>query len=137
MNGELEAKRGNGQRSQISLESNETNLARGERIAKALDRIRMEMSNSADEAASEQQVVVSAAEGAMIAASLGWLAALLRGGSLAALAFSSLPLWRGVDPLAILALSDEERERLEEDLRKAEEHEDDNEKAVGDILDDR
>lgn len=137
MNGELEAKRGNGQRSQITLESSETTLARGERIAKALDQIRMEMTDSADEAASEQQVVVSAAEGAMIAASLGWLAALLRGGSLAALAFSSLPLWRGVDPLAILALSDEERERLEEDLRKAEEHEDDNEKAVGDLLDDR
>ena len=59
----------------------------------------------------------------------------MRGGSLAALAFSSLPLWRGVDPLAVLALSDEERERLQEDLKKAKEQEDEDEKAVGELLD--
>ena len=108
-----------------------------ERMAAALDRIRMEMTDSADEAASEQQAIVSAGQGVALAASLGWLAALLRGGSLAALAISSLPMWRGVDPLAILALSDEERKRLEEDLREAREQEDAKEKEVGRLLDDR
>ncbi len=95
------------------------------------------MTDSADEAASEQQALVSAGQGAAIAASLGWLAALLRGGSLAALAISALPMWRGVDPLAILALSDEERKRLEEDLREAREQEDAKEKEVGTLLDGR
>ncbi|MCZ6785037.1 MAG: hypothetical protein O7G30_17195 [Proteobacteria bacterium] len=109
----------------------------GERMAKALDRIRMEMTESADKAASQRQVVVSAAEGAMLAVSLGWFGLLLRGGSLAAVAFSALPLWRRVDPLAVLALSDEERRRLEEDLRKAREQEDEKEKGVGRLLDDR
>jgi hypothetical protein len=93
------------------------------------------MTDSADEAAHEQEVIVSAAEGVMIAASMAWLALLLRGGSLAALAFSSIPLWRGVDPLAVLALSDEERERIEEDNRKARDEEDEKEKAVGRLLD--
>ncbi len=103
----------------------------------AADQIRTEMTDAADEAAREQEIIVSSAEGAMIAASLAWLALLLRGGSLAALAFSSLPLWRGVDPLAVLALSDEERKRIEEDNRKAREQEDEKEKAVGRLFDDR
>jgi hypothetical protein len=51
------------------------------------------------------------------------LVALLRGGSLVAFALSSLPLWRQADPLAVLALSDEEREEREEELRKAEREE--------------
>ena len=104
-------------------------------MANALERIRGEMTDSADAAAREEQVVVSAAEGTIIAASLGFLALLLRGGSLAALAFSALPMWHNVDPLAILAVSDEERERLDEELREAREEEAAKDKAVGDLLD--
>ena len=105
-------------------------------MARALDRIRMEMTSSDDAADGEQQAVVAAAEGVMLAASLSWLTFLLRGGSLTALAVSSLPLWRGVDPLAVLALSGEERQRLDEDLKKAREQEDAKEAAVGRLLDD-
>ena len=122
---------------QIPLASGERALLGAERMARALDQIRTEMTDVADEAAREQEIIVSSAEGAMIAASLAWLALLPRGGSLAALAFSSLPLWRGVDPLAVLALSDEERKRIEEDNRKAREQEDEKEKAVGRLFDDR
>ena len=68
---------------------------------------------------------------------LSLLFLVILGVSLAALAFSSLPLWSSVDTLAILALSDEERERLEADMRKAKEHEDENDRAVGNLLDDR
>ncbi len=46
-------------------------------------------------------------------------------------------MWRRLDPLAILSLSDEERARREEDLRKAREEEDAKEKAVGRLLDNR
>jgi hypothetical protein len=51
--------------------------------------------------------------------SSGLLALLMRGGSLAAAALSSLPLWRRVDPLAVLALSEEERWQREQDIRAA------------------
>ena len=37
---------------------------------------------------------------------------LLRTGSLVGAALSAMPLWRRVDPLAILALSDDERKKL-------------------------
>ncbi|MCH7866062.1 MAG: tandem-95 repeat protein, partial [Myxococcales bacterium] len=134
---ELEAERNGSHRSEIKLTSDQRTFVGSERMARALDQIRTEMTNSAEEATTERQAAVSAAEGTMLAASLGWLAFLLRGGSLAALAFSSLPLWSSVDTLAILALSDEERERLEADMRKATEHEDENDRAVGNLLDDR
>jgi hypothetical protein len=51
------------------------------------------------------------------------LALLLRGGSLAAAALSSVPLWRRVDPLAVLALSEEERWQREQDIRAAQREE--------------
>ena len=56
--------------------------------------------------------------------------------NLAAVALSALPVWRRVDPLAILALSDEERRKREEELRAARETEDQSEEAVGRLLDD-
>jgi hypothetical protein len=128
---------GYGDATRITLTTAQSRLLESERIAATLDQIRTEMTDSAHEAESEREVVVSAAQSTMIAASLGWLALLMRGGSLAALAFSSLPLWRGIDPLAILALSDEERDRLEEELKKSEESEDEEDEAVGDLLDRR
>ena len=69
----------------------------------------------------QRQVTVSAAEGFALMLSLGWLGVLLRGGSLAAIAFSALPMWRRVDPLAVLTISEEERVRREQDLRSARE----------------
>ena len=124
-------------RSETTLTSGQRTLLGGERMAKALDRIRMEMTDAADEAASERQDVVSAAEGVMLATSLGWLALLLRAESLAALAFSALPMWRKVDPLAILSLSDEEREQRMKDLKKARAEEDAKLQAIGRLLDRR
>ncbi len=119
----------------ITLTGSQSTLLESERIARVLELIRMEMMSSHDEAISEEQRITAAAEGVMLAAMLSWLTVLLRGGSLAALAISSLPIWRGVDPLAVLVLSKEERERLEEDLRKARELEDAQEEAVGRLLD--
>ena len=106
-------------------------------MAQALDRIREEMMDDADGLASGQQIVISATEGVALALSLGWLGLLLRGGSLAAVAFSALPIWSRVDPLAVLSISEEERMRLEEDLRKAREAEDEKERGVGQLLDAR
>ena len=63
--------------------------------------------------------------------SAGFLASLLRSGSLAAVAVSSLPLWSPVDPLAVLAMSREERERRERELKAAR----DADGRVGSVLD--
>ena len=48
---------------------------------------------------------------------------------------SSLPMWQRVDPLAVLAISDEERERRKKDLLEAERAEDQEDEAVGRLLD--
>ena len=73
----------------------------------------------ADEEATERDARIATAEGVALAVSTGMLALLLRSGSLWALALSALPLWRRVDPLAVLALGAEERRKLERDLREA------------------
>jgi hypothetical protein len=105
-------------------------------MVQALDRIRQEMTDDARDLADAHQVTVSAAEGAALILSLGWLGALLRSGSLAAIAFSALPMWRRVDPLAVLTISEEERLKREQELRSARELEDRMEAGVGDLLDD-
>jgi len=111
-------------------------LAGNERMMQALDRIRQEMTDDARQLADEHQITVSAAEGFALMLSLGWLGLLLRGGSLAAIALSSLPMWRRVDPLAVLAISEEERLRREQDLQNARKLEDQTDTGVGNLLDD-
>jgi len=111
-------------------------LIGNERMVQALDRIRQEMTDDARELADQRQVTVSAAEGFALMMSLSWLGVLLRSGSLAAIAFSALPMWRRVDPLAVLTISEEERVRREQELRSARELEDQTERGVGDLLDD-
>jgi hypothetical protein len=93
------------------------------------------MEDEAEHAARTGRLLAFAAEGVTIATSVGLLSLLLRSGSLLGAAISSLPLWRRVDPLAVLALSDEEREKLERDRRVAEEAENEEGEGVGRILD--
>jgi hypothetical protein len=110
-------------------------MVRNHRMVQVLDQIRQEMSEHAELAAGEHEAIVSTAEEVALAFSAGLLGILLRGSSLAAVALSALPVWRRVDPLAILALSDEERRKREEELRSARENEDVSEEAVGRLLD--
>jgi hypothetical protein len=64
------------------------------------------------------------ANGVTLAFSTGLMLMLMRSSSLWAVALSALPLWRRVDPLAVLAITPEERRKLERDLREAEQRED-------------
>ncbi len=52
-----------------------------------------------------------------------------------AMVLSSLPLWRGFDPLVVLTLTDEERKQRDEELRKAREEEDRADTGIGELLD--
>ena len=104
------------------------------RLIGALDQMGLEMNSATDASLSQQETVISTIEGMTIVASAGLIAAIVRSGSLIALAASSLPLWTGVDPLAILYISDEERDRRARDVSAAQEEED-REYAVGQLLD--
>jgi hypothetical protein len=99
-----------------------------------LDRIRREIASDSLRLAHEADLMVSTAEGITLLASAGLIGLLLQRGTLMAMALSSLPLWRQVDPLVVLALSDEERKKREEELRAAEADEDE---KVGRLLDDQ
>jgi len=108
---------------EAELRSNPLKAIGMQALMQALDQLGAEMGKDAALRLHEQFTMISATEGAALVASAGMLVALLRGGSLVAFALSSLPLWRQADPLAVLALSDEEREEREEELRKAEREE--------------
>ncbi len=55
-----------------------------------------------------------------MAMTTGGLALLLRGGSLFAMAVSAIPIWKRIDPLMILSLSDDDRHELASRQRAAE-----------------
>jgi hypothetical protein len=111
-------------------------LMANQRMMDALDRVRQEIIDDSESRASEQRMSVTVMDSAALASSLGLLSILSRASSLAAAAMSSLPIWRGVDPLAVLAISEEERKQREKDLRDAQAAEDDADRAVGRLLDD-
>jgi hypothetical protein len=94
-----------------------------------------EMRDDATEAAEEENFKVASVEGMAVAASAVLLASLMRSSSLLALALSSLPLWRRVDPMAVLALSDEQRAERKQALRAARKAEDENSADIGELLD--
>jgi hypothetical protein len=94
------------------------------KLWQAFDQMRADMEHSEDQAASEAETVMVTANGVTLAFSTGLMLMLMRSSSLWAVALSALPMWRRVDPLAVLAITSEERRKLERDLREAEQRED-------------
>jgi hypothetical protein len=90
-------------------------------LLEALERLREDLHRDPQRA--EQEALAITVEGMALVVSGGLLALLMRGGSLAAAALSSVPLWRRVDPLAVLSLSEEERWQREQDIRAAQREE--------------
>ncbi|MFK7898944.1 MAG: tandem-95 repeat protein, partial [Myxococcota bacterium] len=80
-------------------------------------------------------IFVEQTERVVMAAGLGLVAALLRTGSLLALTASSVPLWKGLDPVAALLITDKRRDKLSDEAEFAERIEDET-NDVGRILDD-
>jgi hypothetical protein len=104
-------------------------------LAGVLDDLRDDLSEDARRGQDIEAWSVKRAEGVVVAVSAGLVGMLLRGSSLVAVALSALPFWRRVDPLAVLALSEEERDKLRKELQAAQDAEDSKEKAVGQLLD--
>jgi hypothetical protein len=105
------------------------------RLIHALDRLGADLSELEQSRIAQEDLIVATAEGAALVVSATLALLLLRASSLAAALLTSAPLWWKVDPLAILALSDDEREELERQARSAREDEDSDEEGIGRILD--
>jgi len=101
---------------------------------KALDMLQEQIEENMQQDVSDS-VAVTIAKGATWTFSAGIVTWALRAGSLMATAFSSFPLWRWVDPLPILNISEDERKQKEEDIRREEKAEDYLDKKVRDVLD--
>ncbi|MGI9294680.1 MAG: hypothetical protein ACR2PS_11920, partial [Pseudomonadales bacterium] len=65
----------------------------------------------------EQELVVQVLSGSTLTLSAGFVAWLLRGGALAATMLSSLPMWKGFDPLPILTTG---RKKTDDEPEEAE-----------------
>jgi hypothetical protein len=84
-----------------------------------LDQLRRDVDADAADQQRSLEAVVARLEAVAFGLSAGAVAMLLRGGSLVALAVSSLPLWGRVDPLAVLAVDEKERRRREREAHEA------------------
>jgi hypothetical protein len=85
----------------------------------SLDEMRRDVLDGEEAGSERREGLVPAIETFALAASTGLLTALLRAGSLVAMAISSVPIWKSADSLTILSLSDDERRDLEANLRDA------------------
>jgi hypothetical protein len=97
----------------------------------ALDVFRREIAQEDGRRQGVEELTVQTIEGTALAISTSVLASLLRSSSLWAAAASAMPLWRRMDPLVVLSVSNEEREKMLTDLRSA----DSDEKRPGRVLD--
>ena len=97
----------------------------------ALDRLRNDLQDDA-RGNGANGTLHAAVETIGIAFSGALVAIALRSSALWAAALSSLPLWRRIDPLMVLGLSDEERRKLEAQQREARSEE---RSGVGRVLD--
>ena len=71
-------------------------------IWKALDAMRREMGSPAEDAQFGGIMVTQMTTGASLVLSAGFVSWILRGGALASALLSSMPMWKGFDPLPIL-----------------------------------
>ena len=89
--------------------------AQGQRLSDTLWLALNRSQAAMEESAAPAPWILAATRGVVWSFSAGFLAWILRGGSLLAMTLSSMPMWRWMDPLPILPLS-----RRERDKRKAE-----------------
>jgi hypothetical protein len=91
-----------------------------ELLWEAMDTIKREMSGLDDPDSAEAALVVQITMGTSLLVTAGYVSYILRGGVLAAALVSSLPMWKGFDPLPLLAARRRKRrdEEEEEEARR-------------------
>jgi VCBS repeat-containing protein len=101
----------------------------------AIDTMLDELDDSFADAETGELIIANTIRGTTWTLSAGFVAWILRGGSLVAAAMSSIPIWRGLDPLPVIAMSRKEREKRDKDKRVDQQEEDDLQKEIGDLID--
>ncbi|MFT5390748.1 MAG: hypothetical protein ACI8PT_000935, partial [Gammaproteobacteria bacterium] len=113
----------------------ETQSVINPQLRRAMDNMGAQMDAEHQTGVRADKVADSAVKVAGSALSVGSVSWLLRGGTLFASVLSSLPAWKGFDPLPVLRSSKEDKKRAKEE-RAAEQHkEDQDDVGVGEILD--
>ena len=105
-------------------------------LRRAMDQMGAQMDAAHSQEGNVTQVVESAAKVTGSALSVGSVSWLLRGGTLFASVLSSLPTWKGFDPLPVLNASNRDQKRARKALKEVEREEDEAEAGVGKVLDD-
>ena len=97
------------------------------------------MLNDIDNAFAEEEhrnnILAYGMKGMTFSLSAGFVAWVLRGGSLLATAMSSIPIWRGLDPLPVLAMSAKDRKKERKAKEQDEQDEDDLQIEIGKLID--
>jgi hypothetical protein len=83
-----------------------------------LDSVLADIQEAAELELTPQEAIMKIAAGTTAASALGYLGLGLRGSSLLASLFSVLPVWRGLDPLPVLNMTPEERNKLMSKTKK-------------------
>ena len=101
----------------------------------AIDAMLNELDDNYARSESSDLVMANVVRGATWSLSAGFVAWILRGGSLIAAAMSSIPLWKGLDPLPIIAMSKHDRKKLEEEKLVDKQEEDSLQQEIGEMID--
>ena len=83
----------------------------------------------------EEMIIKKTIMGGTLTLSAGLATWILRGGSLVASALTTMPIWKGFDPLNVLPLSRKERRKKLKEVHDAEEDERRKDRRVANILD--
>ena len=103
----------------------------------ALELMGQQMNDAEAYRESQRTVVTQATASIFFTLSAGVVTWVLRAGSLMASLLSSMPLWRGLDPLPVLLMTDDKRKRLKLAIRDQEADEAQDEPGVGRLFESR
>jgi hypothetical protein len=84
----------------------------------AIDKMKQEIGGSTEEKMSPTEFKVAAAKSSGVVLTAGVVAWILRSGALLSSLMSTIPLWKGYDPLPILAYKDDEEKKEEDEIHE-------------------
>jgi VCBS repeat-containing protein len=116
-------------------ENEQHKVTAGEFLWPEVRDVAQDLSSDAERQEEANDFALASIESVGLALSVGALSVLARGGSLIAMALSSLPIWQRVDPLSVIIASDRDREAREDEQRAIDEEESQLNKGLDDLLD--
>ncbi|KPK36236.1 MAG: hypothetical protein AMK70_03075, partial [Nitrospira bacterium SG8_35_1] len=93
--------------------------------------------NAVESIEGQEKIIIKTVVGGTVILSVGLATWILRGGSLAASVLTTMPIWKGFDPLNVLPLTKKERRKKIKELRASEDDEKKTNREVANLLDPR